>query len=85
MDKIGIFQVTYEKQKKKTKKRYLFLDSFLYTSNLDFIKKTKDYLKRYANLNNIILLEFDEKKDSYITYNTSRKEVELKEIKDKIQ
>lgn len=82
---MGVFQVTYEKQKKRTKKRYLFLDSFLYTSNLDFIKKTKDYLKRYANLNNIILLEFDKQKDSYITYNTSRKEIELKEIKDKLQ
>ena len=63
MHNIGIFRIRYEKVKNekgktKTKKRFLYLDNFSYTSSLDLYKKSKELLKRYANMNNIVRIKY---------------------------
>ena len=85
MNNIGIFHVRYEKNNKKTKKRFLYLDNFSYTSNLDLYKKSKELLKRYANMNNIVMLDYEPESSAYVTYNTSKNKVLLYPIKDREQ
>lgn len=75
----------YTKENKKTKKNFLYLDNFTYSTCLDLYQKSKTLLKRYANMNNIIMLDYDPREKAYITYNSSKKRILLYPIKDKIQ
>ena len=85
MNNIGIFKVIFEKNGKRTKKRYLFLDNFTYSNTIEYLEKSKNLFNRYKTLSNTCLLEFDPDESAYITYNTSKKKVRLYPIKDKIQ
>ena len=90
MHNIGIFHIRYEKVKNekgktRTKKRFLYLDNFSYTSSLDLYKKSKELLKRYANMNNIIMLDYEPTESAYVTYNTSKNKILLYPVKDREQ
>ena len=85
MNNVAIFKIIFEKNGKRTKKKYLFLDNFTYSNNLEYLEKSKNLFNRYKTLSNTCLLEYDFKEKAYITYNTSKKKVLLYPIKDKIQ
>lgn len=85
MNNVGIFKIVFEKANKRTRKKYLYLDNFTYSNNLEYLEKSKNIFNRYKNLSNTCLLEYDSKEKAYITYNTSKKKVLLYPIKDKIQ
>lgn len=92
LNNIGIFQIRYEKIKTKngkgrtiTKKRYLYLDNYTYTTSLDLYQKSKAMNQRYANLNDVVEFYFDTEEGAYITFNTSKKLILLYPIKDRLQ
>lgn len=82
MYKIGIFQIFFVKTKsqsgrERTTKKYMYLETISYTNSKEFCVKYNAIIQKYANKNNIIMLEFNEEKQAFITFNTSKKEVLL--------
>lgn len=86
LDNTGIFQMVIKKTTDKngrirTKKKYIYLDTIISSSNMDYCLKAKAMLKKYGNMDNIITLAYDSELSAYYTFNTSKNIILLYPIK----
>ena len=87
----GLFQVVYTKyqtssNKERIKKEFLFLESFHHETSMEYIQQYNTLSKRYANLNNVIILEYDNTEKGFIFYDKGRKYARiLEELKGQLQ
>ena len=89
-NKIGLFQIIYSNYstsdgKIKTKKQFIFLDSYYYNNSIECIELYRTLYTRYKAYNNVITLEYDNKYKGFIFNKTRYTTLLLKEIKNEVQ